>query len=66
MSNFHYTDDTATIERLSEQRDAIYEGVVDQFRVLMALTTSTAHWRLLMSSPSGWILINWRANLLST
>ena len=36
MSNFHYTDDTATIERLSEQRDAIYEGVVDQFRVLMA------------------------------
>lgn len=24
------------MERLSEQRDAIYEGVVDQFRVLMA------------------------------
>ena len=36
MSNFNYTDDAATVERLSEQRDAIYEGVVDQFRVLMA------------------------------
>ena len=36
MSNFNYTDDAATVERMSEQRDLIYEGVVDQFRVLMA------------------------------
>ena len=36
MSNFNYTDDNTIMERLSEQRDAIYEGVVDQFRVLMA------------------------------
>ena len=35
MSNFNYTDDTATVERLSEQRDAIYEHVVDMFRVHM-------------------------------
>ena len=36
MSNFNYTDDTATVERLSEQRDAIYDHVVAQFRVHMA------------------------------
>ena len=36
MNNFNYTDDNTIMERLSEQRDAIYEGVVDQFRVLMA------------------------------
>ena len=36
MSNFNYTDDTATMERLSEQRDAIYDHVVAQFRVHMA------------------------------
>ena len=35
MNNFNYTDDTATVERLSEQRDAIYEHVVDMFRVHM-------------------------------
>ena len=36
MNNFNYADDNTIMERLSEQRDAIYEGVVDQFRVLMA------------------------------
>jgi|TARA_B100000073_G_scaffold299466_1_gene265406 hypothetical protein len=36
MNNFNYTDDTATVERLSEQRDAIYDHVVTQFRVHMA------------------------------
>ena len=36
MSNFNYTDDTSTVERLSEQRDAIYDHVVAQFRVHMA------------------------------
>ena len=36
MSNFNYTDDTATVERLSEQRDAIYDHVVAQFRVHMS------------------------------
>ena len=35
MNNFNYTDDTAITERLSEQRDAIYEHVVDMFRVHM-------------------------------
>ena len=36
MSNFNYTDDTSITERLSEQRDAIYEYVVDRFRHHMA------------------------------
>ena len=36
MNNFNYTDDAATVERLSEQRDAIYEYVVDMFRHHMA------------------------------
>ena len=36
MSNFNYTDDAATVERMSEQRDAIYEYVVDMFRHHMA------------------------------
>lgn len=36
MNNFNYTDDSATVERLSEQRDAIYEYVVDRFRYHMA------------------------------
>ena len=36
MNNFNYTDDSATIERLSEQRDAIYDYVVDRFRHHMA------------------------------
>jgi len=35
MNNFDYTDDTATVECLSEQRDAIYDHVVDMFRVHM-------------------------------
>jgi hypothetical protein len=35
MNNFNYTDDTATVERLSEQRDDIYDHVVDMFRVHM-------------------------------
>ena len=35
MNNFDYTDDTATVERLSEQRDDIYDHVVDMFRVHM-------------------------------
>ena len=34
--NFFYTTDDATTERISAQRDDIYEGVVAQFRVLMA------------------------------
>ncbi len=36
MNNFYYTHDDATTERISAQRDDIYEGVVAQFRVLMA------------------------------
>ena len=36
MNNFNYTDDSATVERLSEQRDAIYDYVVDRFRHHMA------------------------------
>ena len=36
MSNFNYTDDAATVERMSEQRDAIYDYVVDMFRHHMA------------------------------
>ena len=36
MKNFEYTDDAATTDRLSEQRDNIYEGVVQRFRELMA------------------------------
>ena len=36
MSSFNYTDDTAITERLSEQRDSIYEYVVDRFRHHMA------------------------------
>ena len=32
MSNFNYTDDAAITERLSEQRDSIYEYVVERFR----------------------------------
>jgi len=35
MNNFDYNDDTATVECLSEQRDAIYDHVVDMFRVHM-------------------------------
>ena len=36
MNNFNYTSDQETSERISAQRDDIYEGVVAQFRVLMA------------------------------
>ena len=36
MNNFNITDDSSTVERLSEQRDAIYEYVVDRFRYHMA------------------------------
>ena len=36
MSSFNYTDDSSTVERLSEQRDDIYEYVVSQFRVHMS------------------------------
>ena len=36
MSSFNYTDDSSTVERLSEQRDSIYEYVVAQFRVHMS------------------------------
>ena len=36
MSNFYQDTDAATTERISAQRDAIYEGVVSQFRNLMA------------------------------
>lgn len=32
MSSYHYTDDNSTVERLSEQRDDIYEYVVERFR----------------------------------
>ena len=36
MNSFNYTDDSSTVERLSEQRDAIYDYVVSQFRVHMS------------------------------
>ena len=36
MNNFNYTDDSNTVARLSEQRDAIYEYVVERFRYHMA------------------------------
>ena len=36
MSSFNYTDDSSTVERLSEQRDSIYEYVVERFRYHMA------------------------------
>ncbi len=32
MKDFEYTDDAATVDRLSEQRDAINDGVVERFR----------------------------------
>ena len=34
--SYSYTNDKDTTERLSEQRDAIYDHVVSQFRVHMA------------------------------
>ena len=36
MSNFYQDTDAATTERISAQRDSIYEGVVNQFCTLMA------------------------------
>ena len=36
MNNFNYTDDSSTVERLSEQREAIYEYVVERFRYHMS------------------------------
>ena len=35
MNSFNYTDDSSTVERMSRQRDAIYDYVVDRFRVHM-------------------------------
>ena len=32
MSNFNYTNDTSITERLSEQRDTIYDYIVERFR----------------------------------
>ena len=36
MNSFNYTDDAATVARMSEQRDAIYDYIVDRFRHHMA------------------------------
>ena len=36
MSNFYQDTDAATTERISAQRDSIYEGVVNQFHTLMS------------------------------
>ena len=36
MNNFEYTNDAAVVTRLSEQRDAIYDYVVERFRYHMA------------------------------
>ena len=36
MSNYKITDDAATVDRLSEQRDDIYDWCVERFRYHMA------------------------------
>ena len=36
MNHFYYDTDETTTERISSQRDDIYDGVVEQFRALMA------------------------------
>jgi hypothetical protein len=36
MSNYKITDDSATVDRLSEQRDDIYDWCVERFRYHMA------------------------------
>ena len=36
MSNFNITDDSATVDRLSQQRDDIYDWCVERFRYHMA------------------------------
>jgi hypothetical protein len=35
MSNYNMTNDAATVERLSQQRDDIYDWVVERFRYFM-------------------------------
>lgn len=35
MNNFNITDDSTTVERLSRQRDDIYDWVVSRFRYFM-------------------------------
>tara|TARA_B100000902_G_scaffold273414_1_gene259315 strand:- start:2447 stop:2698 length:252 start_codon:yes stop_codon:yes gene_type:complete len=35
MNNFNMTDDAATVDRLSQQRDDIYDWVVSRFRYFM-------------------------------
>jgi hypothetical protein len=35
MNNFNITDDSATVDRLSQQRDDIYDWVVERFRYFM-------------------------------
>ena len=35
MNNFNMTDDAATVDRLSQQRDDIYDWVVERFRYFM-------------------------------
>ena len=58
MNSFNYTDDAATVARMSEQRDAIYDYVVDRFRHHMANDDIDSAMDLLMSSMSGWTPIN--------
>ena len=36
MSNYKITDDSATVDRLSQQRDDIYDWCVERFRYHMA------------------------------
>jgi glycogen debranching enzyme len=35
MNNFNMTNDAATVDRLSQQRDDIYDWVVERFRYFM-------------------------------
>ena len=35
MNNFNITDDSAIVDRLSQQRDDIYDWVVERFRYFM-------------------------------
>ena len=35
MSNYNITDDSATVDRLSQQRDDIYDWCVERFRYFM-------------------------------
>ena len=37
MNNFNYTSDQETSERISAQRDDIYDGVIDQFLLVFPL-----------------------------